>query len=145
MFVIASTISRKASIGNKKGCSPGFFRLLYSVGMRTTEARLFRTEDVDLRQGVIDIQKSKGYDQHYVVMHDTMTDLMARYDRAIAELQPSRTYFFQSFKGSHYSRDWARDNFGTLWNKANGSAASPVAYDIRYPNLNKIQTFFKFD
>ena len=124
-------LGRRASV-IRKFTVPVFFRLLYSTGMRTTEARLLRTEDVDLRRGVIDIQKSKGYDQHYVVMHDTIANLMARYDRAIAELQPSRTYFFQSCKDSHYSREWVKDNFRTLWNKANGFAASPVAYDIRH-------------
>lgn len=124
-------LGRRASV-IRKLTIPAFFRLLYSTGMRTTEARLLRKEDVDLARGVIDIQKSKGYDQHYAVMHDTMTSLMARYDRAINELQPSRTYFFQSDKGPHYSRYWVQDNFRTLWNEANGSAASPVAYDLRH-------------
>jgi len=124
-------LGRQASL-IRKFTVPVFFRFLYSTGMRTTEARLLRTEDVDLRRGVINIQKSKGYDQHYVVMHDTMTNLMARYDRTIAELQPFRTYFFQSCKGSHYCKEWVQDNFRTLWNKANGPAASPVAYDIRH-------------
>jgi len=89
-------------------------------------------ENVNLKQGIIDIQKSKGYDQHYVVMHDTMNSLMIRYDQAIARLQPSRTYFFQSDKGSYYSRDWVQDNFRALWNKANGSISSPVAYTLRH-------------
>jgi integrase len=111
---------------------PVFFRLLYSTGIRTTEARLLRTENVDLKQGVIDIQKSKGYDQHYVAMHDTMTNLMAKYDQAIAGLQPSRTYFFQSSKGACYSRAWVQDNFRALWNKANGPVCSPVAYALRH-------------
>lgn len=124
-------LGRRASV-IRKFTVPVFFRLLYSTGMRTTEARLLRIENVDLERGVIDIQSSKGYDQHYVVMHDTMTNLMARYDRAISELQPSRNYFFQSCKGSHYCKEWVGDNFRTLWKKANGSLASPVAYDVRH-------------
>lgn len=116
----------------RKFTVPVFFRLLYSTGIRTTEARLLRIEDVDLKHGIIDIQMSKGYDQHYIAMHDTMTSLMARYNQAILELQPSRVYFFQSSKGSHYFRGWVQDNFRTLWNKANGPVASPVAYDIRH-------------
>ena len=124
-------LGRRASI-IRKLTIPVFFRLLYSTGMRTTEARLLRRENVDLVRGIIDIQKSKGYDQHYVVTHDTMTSLLARYDQAINKLQPSRAYFFQSCKGSFYSKDWVQDNFSALWNIANGSAASPVAYDIRH-------------
>ena len=124
-------LGRRASV-IRKFTVPVFFRLLYSTGMRTTEARLLRTENVDLERGVIDIQRSKGYDQHYIAMHDTMTNLMTKYNQAISELQPSRAYFFQSSKGPHYSRDWVQDNFRALWNKANGSVASPVAYDVRH-------------
>ena len=111
---------------------PVFFRLLYSTGMRTTEARLLKKENVDFTHGIIDIQKSKGYDQHYVVMHDTMTSLMARYDRAIAKLQPSREYFFQSIFDSHYTKDWVKDNFCALWKKANATSEMPVPYDVRH-------------
>ena len=40
---------------------PVFFRLLYSTGMRTTEARLLRVEDVDLQSGVINIRYTKEH------------------------------------------------------------------------------------
>jgi integrase len=128
---ITPQLGRRSSV-LRKFTVPVFFRLLYSTGMRTTEARLLKRGDADLSQGIIDIQKSKGYDQHYVVMHDSMTELMARYDQAISGLQPSREYFFQSCKGSHYSRDWVMDNFRPLWNEANGSSGSPVAYELRH-------------
>ena len=125
----------------KKHTVPVFFRLLYSTGMRTTEARLLKKDNVDLVHGVIDIQESKGYDQHYVVMHDSMKGLMAEYDQAIAKLLPMREYFFQNSKGTHYTRDWVHDNFRQFWNESNDDTASPVAYDLRYQNLNKIRTF----
>ena len=142
-------LGRRASV-IRKFTIPVFFRLLYSTGMRTTEARLLKRDNVDLASGIIDIQKSKGYDQHYVVMHDTMTNLMIEYDQAIAELQPSRKYFFQSDKGSHYSRDWVRDNFKALWNKANNTSISPVPYDVRHhhaiENINSwIDDGFEFN
>lgn len=112
---------------------PVFFRLLYSSGLRTTEARLLRKGDVDLVHGILDVQKSKGHDQHYVVLHDTMNHLLLRYEQEISKLQPARTYFFQSYyTGSHYTKEWVGDNFRTLWNKANGSGSTPVAYDIRH-------------
>ena len=116
----------------KKLTVPVFFRLLYSTGMRTTEARLLKKDNVDLLHGVIDIQESKGYDQHYVVMHDSMKSIMVEYDQAIAKLLPTREYFFQTSKGTHYTRDWVQDNFRQFWNESNGDAASPVAYDLRH-------------
>ena len=141
---------RRASV-IRKFTIPVFFRLLYSTGMRTTEARLLKRDNVDLVRGIINIQKSKGYDQHYIVMHDTMTNLMREYDRAITKLQPFREYFFQSdYKDTHYSNFWVSDNFRTLWNEANDAATSPVAYDIRHhyaiENINSwIDDGFEFN
>ena len=76
----------------KKITCPVFFRLLYSSGIRTTEARYLKREDVDLEHGVLNIQKSKGYDQHYVALHESMTELLKQYDRR---------YRSRSCKGNH--------------------------------------------
>lgn len=116
----------------RKLTCPVFFRLLYSSGIRTTEARLLRKRDVDLEHGILNIQKSKGCDQHYVALHQTMTDLLARYDRAIEELIPGRTYFFENAKGGHLEPSWVACNFRLLWDKANGSSRRAVAYDFRH-------------
>lgn len=120
-----------AAVIRKLTC-PVFFRLLYSSGIRTTEARLLRRKDVDLDNGVLDIQKSKGYDQHYVALHQTMTDLLRKYDDAIEPIQPERTFFFESAKEDHHSRDWVTTNFRALWDKANGTDNKAVAYELRH-------------
>lgn len=111
---------------------PVFFRLLYSSGIRTTEARFLRVQDVDLSHGVLDIKKSKGYDQHYVALHETMTDLLQRYESAIQKIQANRTYFFETSRGTHFSRDWVEDNFTALWKSANGNTGHVVAYELRH-------------
>lgn len=80
--------NRPAFVLRKIQC-PVFFRLLYSSGMRTTEARYLKCGDVDLGHGVINIRKSKGYDQHYVALHETMTDLLRKYDEAVSKLNDS--------------------------------------------------------
>mgnify|MGYP002309109554 FL=1 len=48
---------------------PVFFRLLLSTGMRTNEARLLDCEDVDLKNGIINIKHTKGWAQHRVALH----------------------------------------------------------------------------
>ena len=112
---------------------PVFFRLLYSTGMRAIEARMLKVNNVNLAHGVIDIQKSKGHDQRYVAMHDTMTSLMVKYDEAIAEYQPSREFFFQNLRGGHYSSNWVQKNFHALWKQANGTIFKvPIANDLRH-------------
>lgn len=61
--------------------------------MRTTEARLLRREDVCLEDGIVNIRYSKGYNQHFVVLHDSMLELMKKYDVAISKLVPERIFF----------------------------------------------------
>lgn len=117
---------------------PVFFRLLYSSGIRTTEARLLRVEDVNLVDGILDIRESKGHAQHYIVLHDTMSDLMKKYDTAVGKIMPDRVYFFPSHTGCHHSRTWVSDNFKLLWNK--GGHGRAVPYELRHhyatSNLN---------
>jgi integrase len=110
---------------------PVFFRLLYSTGIRTTEARLLRRADFDPIEGVLNIQKSKGYDQHYVALHKSMADLLVRYDQAISILLPDRTFFFEKYNGGHYSREWVTHTFHSLWQKAN-TATGVVPYELRH-------------
>lgn len=120
---------------------PAFFRLLYSSGVRTTEARYLKREDVDLTHGVLNIRKSKGYDQHYVALHESMTELLARYDRAAERIRPSRIYFFETPNGTCYSSQWVTATFKSLWVKANGADGNAVPYALRHnyavTNINR--------
>jgi len=54
-YISPSQSKGKISAIRKITCSV-FFRLLYSSGIRTTEARLLKVEDVDLRHGVLNIR-----------------------------------------------------------------------------------------
>ena len=117
-------------IQSRKLTVPVFFRLLYSSGIRTNEARLLRVCDVDLLNGILNIHNSKGEAQHFVVMHDTMLELMARYDTAIKKLFPRRQYFFPSPRRSYYTRVWLQNNFRELWTKYNPSYAT--VYELRH-------------
>ena len=108
-------LSRKISI-------PVFFRLLYSSGLRTNEARMLKVENVNLDEGVINIEYSKGHSQHYVVLHDSMVELLIQYNSAIEKLYPNRKYFFPSRNGSYHRRVWVQKNFRQLWDKYNSSS-----------------------
>ena len=61
-----------------------------------------------------------------------MVDVLAAYDRSVAELQPGRTYFFESCRGGHYKRNWVSTNFRKMWEEANGTGTDVVAYDLRH-------------
>lgn len=138
---VEAVLSRRITI-------PVFFRLLYSSGIRTTEARKLKAGDVDLTQGILNIRDSKGPAQHYVALHDSMTDLLRTYDAAIQKQYPSRKYFFPGRKGTCHSREWVADNFRELWGKYN--TAYTTAYELRHhyavTNINQwIGGGFDFD
>lgn len=109
---------------------PVFFRLLYSSGMRTTEVRLLRREDVNLENGVISIRYSKGYNQHFVVLHDTMLDLMKKYDAAISKMIPDRIFFFPTSSNKGYHGSWVNRIFRKYWYESNKAGAT--AYELRH-------------
>ena len=95
---------------------PVFFRLLYSTGMRTTEARLLRVEDVDLQSGVINIRYTKSIDEHRVALHESMWSLLQMYNVKMENLMPGRKTRAYDFR-SHYAvvniNGW--DHCGIEW------------------------------
>jgi len=109
---------------------PVFFRLLYSSGIRTNEARLLRMKNVDLYHGILDIRYSKGHTQYYVVLHDSMLDIMKKYDAVIRKQYPFRTYFFPARGDAFHIRAWVQTNFRQMWDKYNSTYAT--AYELRH-------------
>lgn len=109
---------------------PVFFRLLYSSGIRTNEARMLRREDVNLDSGVLNIRYSKGHAQHYVVLHDSMLSLMRQYDDFIGKQYPGRAYFFPARSGGFHKAGWVQRNFKEMWNRYNSGNAIP--YELRH-------------
>ena len=118
---------------------PVIFRLIYSTGMRTVEARLLKRDNVNLSNGIVSIVDTKGYNEHYIVLHDSMLKLIQAYDKAMNQLLPGREYFFSSRKKNHFHQAWLTENFSIIWNSINSSHAT--AYDLRHnyavANINR--------
>jgi integrase len=118
---------------------PVFFRLLYSSGMRTNEARMLRVGDVNLYHGIVNIRYSKGHAQHYVVLHNSMLDLLKRYDATIWKQYAHRAYFFPARGNTFHTRKWVQTNFRELWHQYNSTHAT--AYELRHhyaiENINR--------
>lgn len=107
-----------------------FFRLIYSTGMRTIEARLLKAENVDLENGVINIEKSKGVDQHYVALHESMQNVLIHYDKVLKRVFPERIFFFAYTLDKPFYQEWAPLVFKKIWDKVNSEHATP--YDLRH-------------
>lgn len=85
---------------------------------------MLQVGDIDLAQGVLNIRHSKGPSQHYVVLHDTMRDLLRRYHTAMQALHPKRQYFFPAPTGASLSNGWVVYNFRALWYRENTPRAT---------------------
>lgn len=125
----------------KKLTTPVIFRVLYSTGMRTCEARLLAREDVLFDKGIISIKQSKGEQQRYVVIHPTLLPILQRYDREVEKICPNRKYFFPSPMGGFLTGGWLNPIFREMWYKYNTSHAT--AYELRHHyaivNINRWQ------
>ena len=124
------------------------FRTLYSTGMRTTEARLLRTEEINFDEGIISITSTKGDRQHFVALDPRLNSILFHYDKVAQRLFPERTYFFYNKNiNEPFSAHDLRYQFEKRWNKVNSNHAVP--YDLRHNyavrNINHwIATGFEF-
>ena len=104
-------------------------RLLYSTGMRTLEARMLRREDVDLENGIINICTTKGVIEHRIALHESVWNLIKKYDKKMSSVIPQRKPFFPNLYGDFYSRAWESYHFNRIWKKVSGEKAR--CYDLR--------------
>lgn len=108
---------------------PIYYRLLLSTGLRTCEARWLRREDVNLDTGVVDIKKSKGADEHRIVLHESAMEMLRSYDGAMEKVMPKREYMFPDRKGKYHSAAWGGYFFRIIWSKVSDEKA--CEYDLR--------------
>lgn len=121
-----------------------FFRLLYCCGLRTSEARRLRVEEVDLRDGKIDIIASKRRSSRRLPLQLDLVELLRIFDRRVCEIYPGRIYFFPTTRSGCYHRTSIGMVFQKIWKEAglaDGAGSKPRAYDFRHhfalANLNR--------
>ena len=94
---------------------PVIFRLLFSCGMRSSEARKLLCEDVDLLKGCITIRESKAWKARLVYVSDDMLSLLKSYDAEVRQLMPDRSVFFPNRSGNVYSKSALDTWFHEFW------------------------------
>ena len=84
---------------------------------------------MNLEHGVVNIRYAKGYNQHFFVLHDTMLDIMKKYDVAISKIIFNGTFFFPTRSNKGNPGSWVTRIFRICWYK--GNKASAIAYELR--------------
>ena len=114
---------------------PVFFRVLYGCGLRLSEAKRLKVDDIDLATGKLVIRQSKGYKDRTVMMSEDVLKLCQVYQAKVSGLFPQRLSFFPNANDQlHYTRiveQW----FHLFWDQtglAHGSGNPPRVYDFRH-------------
>lgn len=114
----------------RKKIVPVIFRLLYSTGLRVLEARMLNRCDVDFKTGIITIRQTKGNIEHFIVLHDSMRELLESYDFSIEKLLPDRKVLFPDEHDNYHKNKWLSEQFRVCWYKQN--TATAYARELRH-------------
>ncbi|MBR1558311.1 MAG: tyrosine-type recombinase/integrase [Prevotella sp.] len=123
-------------------------RLMLSAGLRPIEARMLRCKDVNLSNGIVNIENTKGYRKHIVVLHDSMLELMKSYDQKVKEyVKEERTYFFPHPDGGYNDVYWLNYWFHKVWYKYNTAKATVgmLRHHYAIQNINTVIRLGKKD
>lgn len=115
---------------------PVIFRLLFTCGLRSSEARLLSVAEVDLATGKILIRKTKGWEARIIYTSPEMLDLLRRYDDIIRRHLPGREAFFPNHKGDYYSDSILDTWFHEFWDPLPEAVVTkgnkPRVHDFRH-------------
>lgn len=75
---------------------PALLRLLYGCGLRLSEGRNLRWNDVDLDNGVLTIRCAKNQRQRLVPMDSSMTEILISYQNMVNREKICSEYLFES-------------------------------------------------
>lgn len=139
MEEISSLLLATAAMPSRTGLRPStyttLFGLLSATGLRVNEALRLAIADVDLREGVLNVVKTKGHRERLVPLHPTTTAALRRYESLREARLPARTTsaFFVTERGTGLTYPWVTRNFGRLraqlgWQ----SNPRPRIHDLRH-------------
>jgi integrase/recombinase XerD len=115
---------------------PALLRLLYGCGLRISEARFLKTQQVDLDQGVIYIDNSKNNTSRYVPMSWSLTDYLKHYVREARIDHNVEGFFFPAPDGGPYDLKAVQGGIKNIYHNARigvlPNGRLPRVHDIRH-------------
>lgn len=111
------------------------FTFLYFCGVRCSEARLLKTEDVYLNENYIIIRNPKNHNDRKLFLTKELVEILKEYDEKISLLNMDRIFFFSQHKNKCHCSSFISHNFKYIWNEAGldlNVKPRPRAYDFRH-------------
>ncbi len=121
---------------NRHLIMPIIFRMIYSCGLRVSEARLLRVQDVDLKNGILIINQSKNDNSRLVPMTDELTKKCQIYSKQVHRFSNPEGYFFPMIDDNPLTHGNIYKNFRKFLWKAGishgGRGSGPRIHDFRH-------------
>jgi len=115
---------------------PVLFRLIYTCGLRASEALRLKLSDVDIDQGVMTVYAAKGDRDRMVGISDSMLAYMKAYRNQPLIMESTSEYFFPSTDGGFYDTSTIYAYFRRYLLKAGiphrGRGKGPRVHDLRH-------------
>lgn len=115
---------------------PVLFRTIYGCGLRCSEARLLRVDDVGIDAGVLHIRDAKGGKDRQVPVCEALRARLARYHAQVAGQPGQREWFFPGRPGQPLTLGNVGHNFRRfLWQARishGGRGHGPRVHDLRH-------------
>ena len=115
---------------------PVILRLLYSCGLRISEAVALQNKHVDLQKGLLEIKNSKFGKDRLIPMSESMLHCCRQYDRQVHQQSSDEHYFFMDVNHQPITRDNVYRRFReVLWKSGishGGKGQGPRLHDVRH-------------
>lgn len=115
---------------------PVLFRMIYSCGLRVSEARLLKVEDVDLKRGILTINQSKKDNSRLVPMTDELTKRCRIYSKKVHLNAEAKHYYFPLIDNHPLTLGNIYKNFRKFLRRADichgGRGFGPRIHDFRH-------------
>lgn len=115
---------------------PLIFRMIYSCGLRLSEARLLKVGDIDLTNDILTIRHSKKDNSRLVPMASSLTELCHNYMKMVHPYPIEERYYFPDHQGKPLTLGNLYKNFRRfLWHAKishRGKGYGPRIHDFRH-------------
>ena len=126
---------------------PVLFRTIYACGLRCSEARLLRVDDVDIDAGVLQIRDAKGGKDRQVPVSEPLRARLAGYHAQARRTAGPADWFFPGRPGQPLTLGNVEHNFRRfLWQARishGGRGHGPRVHDLRHTfAVNNLRFWF---
>lgn len=120
---------------------PALFRLLYSTGLRISEALSIRNEDVKIDQQYIHIRKTKNGSERIVPISESLAQVLKQYESyrnkmPVSGLSSPKHLYFVKLDGTYMRANCVYQRFRKLMDTCGipfiGSHHGPRVHDLRH-------------